>query len=165
MFLHYGNSFSPSVFDWRFSLFSWLKIDSAAKLPLFIAVWVPLILGTFMKPGLQPISKPPGKVSFGIDWKDPEHIRQFKRGKTNTHPKPKAAGKRTVSKAWKRMYKDGDSQGSVGLGLWPFFYFFFSYLIFISMGQNYQNIFEMTCFYLCVSVSQLKDILNLADKL
>lgn len=42
---------------------------------------------------------------------------------------------------------------------------FFSYLIFISMGQNYQNIFEMTCFYLYVSVSHLKDILNLADKL
>ena len=66
--LRIHRKFLPIVFDWRFSLVSWLKIDSAAKIPLFIAVWVPLILGTFMKPGLQPISKPPGKVSFGIHW-------------------------------------------------------------------------------------------------
>lgn len=45
------------------------KMASAASMPLFIAVWVPLIFGTFMKPGLQPISSPPGKVSFGIDWR------------------------------------------------------------------------------------------------
>ncbi|KAA8588632.1 hypothetical protein FQN60_009977, partial [Etheostoma spectabile] len=37
------------------------KMASAASMPLFMAVWVPLIFGTFMKPGLQPISSPPGK--------------------------------------------------------------------------------------------------------
>lgn len=57
----------PIVFDWRFSLVNCLKMDSAAKMPLFIAVCVPLILGTFMSPGLQPINNPPGKVSLGID--------------------------------------------------------------------------------------------------
>ena len=36
---------------------------SAATIPLFIAVCVPLIFGTFMKPGLQPTRHPPGKVS------------------------------------------------------------------------------------------------------
>ena len=40
---------------------------SAASMPLFMAVCVPLILGTFMKPGLQPIRMPPGKVSSGMD--------------------------------------------------------------------------------------------------
>ncbi|TNN42288.1 hypothetical protein EYF80_047550 [Liparis tanakae] len=38
-------------------------------MPLFIAVWVPLIFGTFMKPGLQPIRSPPGNVSLGMDWR------------------------------------------------------------------------------------------------
>lgn len=70
IFYTLNKKFLPNVFDWRFSLLNWLKIDSAASIPLFIAVWVPLILGTFMKPGLQPISKPPGNVSFGIDWKE-----------------------------------------------------------------------------------------------
>lgn len=41
---------------------------SAASMPLFMAVCVPLILGTFIKPGLQPIRAPPGKVSLGTDW-------------------------------------------------------------------------------------------------
>lgn len=57
----------PVVFPWTFSLVNWLKIASEASMPLFIAVCVPLILGTFIKPGLQPISNPPGKVSLGID--------------------------------------------------------------------------------------------------
>ena len=48
------------------------KMASAASIPLFIAVWVPLIFGTFMKPGLQPINKPPGKVSFGTDYVEGE---------------------------------------------------------------------------------------------
>lgn len=60
----------PIVFDWRFSLINWLKMASEANMPLFIAVCVPLILGTFMSPGLQPINNPPGKVSLGIDWRE-----------------------------------------------------------------------------------------------
>lgn len=43
---------------------------SEAKMPLFIAVCVPLILGTFKSPGLQPINSPPGNVSLGIDWRE-----------------------------------------------------------------------------------------------
>ena len=42
------------------------KTDSAASIPLFMALCVPLIFGTFMKPGLQPIRQPPGKVSLGM---------------------------------------------------------------------------------------------------
>lgn len=57
----------PIVFDWRFSLVNRLKMASEANMPLFIAVCVPLILGTFKSPGLQPINNPPGKVSLGID--------------------------------------------------------------------------------------------------
>lgn len=57
----------PIVFDCRFSFVNWLKMASEANMPLFIAVWVPLILGTFMSPGLQPINNPPGKVSLGMD--------------------------------------------------------------------------------------------------
>ena len=45
------------------------KTDSAASIPLFMALCVPLIFGTFMKPGLQPIRQPPGKVSLGMLWK------------------------------------------------------------------------------------------------
>jgi len=59
----------PIVFDWRFSLINWLKMASEANMPLFIAVCVPLILGTFMSPGLQPTNNPPGKVSLGTDWR------------------------------------------------------------------------------------------------
>ena len=39
--------------------------------PDFIAVCVPLILGTLRKPAAQPTSAPPGKVSLGMDWKPP----------------------------------------------------------------------------------------------
>jgi hypothetical protein len=38
---------------------------SAASMPLFIAVWVPLIRGTLTNPAAQPISAPPGNASFG----------------------------------------------------------------------------------------------------
>lgn len=41
--------------------------DSAANMPLFIALWVPFIFGTFINPGLHPIKQPPGKVSLGMD--------------------------------------------------------------------------------------------------
>ena len=41
---------------------------SAAIMPDFIAVCVPLMRGTFRKPALSPISAPPGNASFGTDW-------------------------------------------------------------------------------------------------
>ena len=37
------------------------KMVSAATIPDFIAVWLPLILGTFRKPAEQPISAPPAR--------------------------------------------------------------------------------------------------------
>ena len=40
-------------------------IASAANMPLFIALWVPFILATFINPGLQPTRQPPGNVNFG----------------------------------------------------------------------------------------------------
>ena len=40
-------------------------------MPDFIAVCVPLIFGTLRKPAASPTSAPPGKTSFGIDWKPP----------------------------------------------------------------------------------------------
>ena len=42
------------------------KALSAASMPLFMALCVPLILGMLRKPGLHPISAPPGKVSLGM---------------------------------------------------------------------------------------------------
>ena len=42
------------------------KHRSAATVPDFIAVWVPLILGMLRKPAVSPI-KPPGKISLGMD--------------------------------------------------------------------------------------------------
>ena len=44
---------------------------SAASMPDFIAVWLPLILGTLRKPAVSPISAPPGKTSFGSDCSPP----------------------------------------------------------------------------------------------
>jgi len=40
---------------------------SAAIIPLFIALWVPFTLGTFIKPGAHPIRAAPGTASFGTD--------------------------------------------------------------------------------------------------
>ena len=40
-------------------------------MPDFIAVCVPLILGTLRKPAVSPISAPPGNTSLGIDWNPP----------------------------------------------------------------------------------------------
>jgi hypothetical protein len=37
-------------------------------MPDLIAVWLPLMRGTFTNPAEQPISTPPGKASLGIDW-------------------------------------------------------------------------------------------------
>ena len=50
------------------------KIASAAVIPDFIAVCVPLIFGTFRNPAVSPTSSPPGNVSFGIDWMPPSLI-------------------------------------------------------------------------------------------
>src|SRR3546814_5295086 len=41
------------------------KADSAASMPDFIAVCVPLMRGTLTKPAEQPISAPPGKARVG----------------------------------------------------------------------------------------------------
>lgn len=41
------------------------KILSAANIPVFIALWLPFIFGTFIKPGLQPTRQPPGNVNLG----------------------------------------------------------------------------------------------------
>ena len=40
---------------------------SAANMPDFIAVCVPLIFGTFNMPAVSPTSTPPGNASFGMD--------------------------------------------------------------------------------------------------
>mmetsp|Transcript_11174 Transcript_11174/g.33243 ORF Transcript_11174/g.33243 Transcript_11174/m.33243 type:complete len:263 (+) Transcript_11174:202-990(+) len=48
-----------------------LKALSAASMPDFIAVCVPLIFGTLRKPAAQPTRAPPGKVSLGMLWKPP----------------------------------------------------------------------------------------------
>ena len=40
-------------------------------MPDFMAVWVPLILGTLRNPAESPIRAPPGKKSLGRDWKPP----------------------------------------------------------------------------------------------
>jgi hypothetical protein len=37
-------------------------------MPVFSALWLPLMRGTFTKPALSPISAPPGKLSLGTDW-------------------------------------------------------------------------------------------------
>ena len=46
-------------------------MDSAARIPDFTAVCVPLIFGTFKKPAEHPTSIPPGKYNLGIDWYPP----------------------------------------------------------------------------------------------
>jgi len=47
------------------------KTVSAATMPDFIAVWLPLIFGTLRNPAVSPISAPPGKSTSGIDWNPP----------------------------------------------------------------------------------------------
>ena len=56
----------PSVAEEKFSSVMASNAHSAASIPDFIAVWVPLIFGTFMNPGLQPARRPPGNASLGI---------------------------------------------------------------------------------------------------
>ena len=40
-------------------------------MPDSIALWLPLMRGTFMKPAAQPMSAPPGNASFGTDCHPP----------------------------------------------------------------------------------------------
>jgi hypothetical protein len=40
---------------------------SAASMPLFMAVWLPLIFTLFSVPALQPMSRPPGNCMRGSD--------------------------------------------------------------------------------------------------
>lgn len=42
------------------------KMLSAASMPDFMALCVPLTLGTFKKPASHPTNTPPGNVIFGI---------------------------------------------------------------------------------------------------
>lgn len=42
------------------------KTASAPTIPLFMALWTPLIFGTLRNPELQPIKQPPGNVSLGM---------------------------------------------------------------------------------------------------
>ena len=44
---------------------------SAASMPDSMALWLPLMRGTLTKPAEQPISAPPGNVSFGTDCQPP----------------------------------------------------------------------------------------------
>lgn len=44
------------------------KIASAATMPLFIALWTPFSLATFIRPAVQPIRQPPGKATLGTVW-------------------------------------------------------------------------------------------------
>jgi hypothetical protein len=60
----------PCVSDWRSSAVRASYALSAATIALFIALCVPLILGTFMNPGLQPINAPPGNASLGTHWRE-----------------------------------------------------------------------------------------------
>ena len=45
--------------------------ESAASMPERMALWLPLMRGTFMKPAAQPISAPPGKARRGIACQPP----------------------------------------------------------------------------------------------
>jgi len=58
--------FLPFVFFSSVDFDNKSNIDSAAIIPDFIAVCVPLIFGTFKNPGLHPTKQPPGNESFGI---------------------------------------------------------------------------------------------------
>ena len=49
-------------------------IASAAALPDSIALWLPLIRGTFTRPAVQPRSATPGATIFGIDCQPPSLI-------------------------------------------------------------------------------------------
>ena len=63
--MFFGLILIPVVLDsfWFFVIAS--NAASAANIPLFIALCVPLIFGTFIKPGLQPMRAPPRNANFG----------------------------------------------------------------------------------------------------
>ena len=43
------------------------KAASAAAIPEYIALWLPLIRGRFTRPTEHPNIAPPGNAAFGID--------------------------------------------------------------------------------------------------
>ena len=58
--------------DLQSSIAAWAhRSDLTAIIPDFIALCIPLILGTFKNPAESPIKRPPGKVNFGIDCMPP----------------------------------------------------------------------------------------------
>ena len=61
----------PAVCDSSLWFTKVSKTLSAASNPDFIALWVPLIFATFIKPGLHPIRQPPGNASCGTDCRPP----------------------------------------------------------------------------------------------
>ena len=65
-FVHNKRSLTPFVSDSTSLLLKASNALSAASIPLFMALCVPLTFGTFRNPGLQPISAPPGKASLGM---------------------------------------------------------------------------------------------------
>ena len=72
---HMGDCFHPSPYA---SSTSRARPDcnaayaaSAASIPDFIALWVPLIRGTLRNPAEQPINAPPGNATFGTDCSPP----------------------------------------------------------------------------------------------
>jgi hypothetical protein len=62
------------------------KAASAAKIPVFMAVCVPLIFGTFRKPAEHPIKAPPGKATCGTDWKPPGNRKRNCSDYSQIHP-------------------------------------------------------------------------------
>ena len=50
------------------------KTCSAQSMPERIALWLPLMRGTFTKPAESPTRQPPGKASRGTDCQPPSMI-------------------------------------------------------------------------------------------
>ena len=73
----------PSVGEEKFSSVKASKAHSAASIPDFIAVCVPLIFGTFINPGLQPTRRPPGKANLGMHWTKITYVPQLEIIPTN----------------------------------------------------------------------------------
>lgn len=63
-----GKGSSPLVEEEDSALARASNADSAASMPVFMALCVPLTFGTFMNPALHPIRAPPGNANLGILW-------------------------------------------------------------------------------------------------
>jgi len=68
----------PLVLDCPSLLLRASKAHSAASMPVFMALWLPFTLTIFMKPGLHPISAPPGNTRLGRDWWRDWHHAEFR---------------------------------------------------------------------------------------